>query len=175
MKNESKKSEKGKFKIIKNIIEYLIIFLIILANIILIYKSIKNPNKTPDLFGKKAFVIISGSMIPEIQIGDIVIVNDTNNVKISDIIAFRRESSVIVHRIINEMNVNGNLMYQTKGDNNNVPDVELVNKDSIEGVLIGKIPFIGKILMFLYNNLYIVVVICIVILLLKYYFSSWVE
>ena len=117
-----------------------------------------NPNKTPNLFGKKAFIIISGSMIPEIQIGDVVIVNDT------------RDSTVIVHRIVKEMNINGEVMYQTKGDNNNVEDKELAPKSTVEGVMIGKIPAIGKVLMWLYNHLSIVIVVLIAILILRFIF-----
>lgn len=167
--NEKNVEKKSTIKIVKNIIEYIIIFVIILVNAILVIKSINNPNKTPDIFGKKAFVIISGSMIPKIQVGDIVIVNNTNNAKINDIIAFKRGSTVIVHRIIKEMDVSGKLMYQTKGDNNNIPDTELVDISEIEGVYIGKIPFIGKILMFMYNNLSIIVVLIVVILIIKYF------
>ena len=166
------KNKKSKSKKIINIIEYIIIFLVISANVLLIFQSMNNPNKTPSLFGKKAFVIISGSMIPEIQIGDVVIINDTNDVKVGDIIAFRRDSTVIVHRIVKEMNVNGQTMYQTKGDNNNVEDKELVTVPTIEGLLIGKIPFIGKILMWLYNNLSIVIVVIIIILIIRYLFTK---
>lgn len=172
-KNKDKKDKKiKKFKKVKNIIEYIIIALIIVINGILIVKSINNPNKTPDIFGKKAFVIISGSMIPEIQIGDIVIINNTNDVKANDVIAFRRDSTVIVHRIVKEMEVNGRIMYQTKGDNNNIPDTELVDISDIEGVYVRKVPYIGKILMFIYNNLSIFVIIIVVILIIRYFLQG---
>ena len=167
--NEKKQDKKKTSRKVKNIIEYIIIFLVILVNAVMIYKSTNNPNKTPSLFGKKAFVIISGSMIPEIQIGDIVLIKDTTDVKVGDVIAFRMDSSVIVHRIIKEMTVNDNIMYQTKGDNNNAPDIDLVDVPSIEGLCIGKVPFIGNILIWLYHNLAIVVVIIVLILIIKYY------
>lgn len=178
MKNKSKndvmddvtnKTKNKKWKIFKNVVEYVIIFLVIFINAAMIYKSVNNPNKTPSIFGKKVFVIISGSMIPKIEIGDVVIINDTSDVKEGDIIAFRRDSKVIVHRIIKEMNVNGNTMYQTKGDNNDAADIELVESNDVEGVYVGKISYIGKLLMWLYNNLALVVVVLIVILLVRYY------
>ena len=170
MKNKSE--NKKMFKKVNNIIEYTIIFLVIFVNAILIFQSVHNPSKTPSIFGKKAFVIISGSMIPEIQIGDVVVVNETDDVHVGDVIAFRRESTVIVHRIVKEMNINGAIMYQTKGDNNNVEDKELVGMSAIEGVMIGKIPFIGKILMWLYNNLSIVIAVVIILFIIKYYFDK---
>lgn len=160
-------TKKISFKQILSAIEYFIIFSVIFLNSVLVGKALKNPDKTPDLFGKKAFVIVSGSMIPEIQIGDVVIVNETTDVKENDIIAFRNHSTVIVHRIIKTMDIDGEVMYQTKGDNNNIADVELVRESNIEGVYVGKIPYIGKILMFLYNNLAVVVVVVIVILIIK--------
>lgn len=169
MKNKSKNKEK--IKKIFNIIEYVVVFLVIIINAILIFQSVRNPSKAPSLFGKKAFVIISGSMIPEIQIGDVVITNNSNQFNVGDVIAFRNDSTVIVHRIIKELNVNGNLMYQTKGDNNNVADKELVAISTIEGVMIWKIPFIGRILMWLYRNLFIVIAVLIVIIILKFFFT----
>ena len=169
---DKKNNKKKKLKKIKNIIEYTIVFLVIIVNAFLIFQSINNPNKTPSIFGKKAFVIISGSMIPEINIGDVVLINDTNDVKINDIIAFRRDSTVIVHRIVKEMNINGEIMYQTKGDNNNVEDKELVQKSTIEGILFGKIPKLGKALMWLYNNLAIVIVVLVAILLIRFFITK---
>lgn len=172
MKRKNKNEKKSNFKKIINIIEYIVISIVILVNVILVYKSVKNPNKTPDLFGKKAFVIVSGSMIPEIDIGDIVIIKNTNSVKIGDTIAFRKNSSIIVHRIVDEIEVDGKIMYQTKGDNNVVPDTELVDYENIEGIYSYKIPFIGNILLFLYNNLAILIIVIVIILIIKYYFSN---
>lgn len=162
------KKKNKKIKKIINVIEYIIVFIVIFINAFLIFQSIHNPNKTPSIFGKKAFVIISGSMIPEINIGDVVLINNTDNVNIGDIIAFRRDSTVIVHRIVKEMNINGEIMYQTKGDNNNVEDKELVGKSTIEGVFIGKIPYIGKALMWMYNHLSIVILILVIILIIRF-------
>ena len=167
-----KTTQKNKSKKIKNIIEYTIIFLVIFVNGYLITQSFFFPNKTPSILGKKAFVIVSGSMIPEIQIGDLVIINDTTDVTLNDIIAFRKDSTVIVHRIVKEMQVNGKLFYQTKGDNNNIEDPDLVDPSTIEGIMIGKIPFIGKILMWLYNNLIFVIIILVIILIIKIFFMK---
>lgn len=167
IKSGNKNEKKSKFKRIMNIIEYIVIFLVIFVNTMLIIKSTNDPNKTPDLFGKKAFIIVSGSMIPTIQIGDIVFVDANEQVETGNIIAFRRNTSVIVHRVIKSIDLEGNAMFQTKGDNNNAADLELVTTDKVEGVYQFKIPYIGKLLMFLYNNLAIVIVIVVVILLIK--------
>lgn len=154
-------------KKIINVIEYIVIFLVIFVNAMLIIKSTREPDKTPDLFGKKAFIIVSGSMIPTIQIGDVVFVDANKQVETGDIIAFRKNTSVIVHRVIKSIDLEENTMFQTKGDNNDTADLELVTADKVEGVYQFKIPYIGKLLMLLYNNLAIVIVIVVVILLIK--------
>lgn len=166
------KNKKSKIKRVISVIEYIIIFMVIAVNAILVVKSVNNPNKTPDILGKKAFVIISGSMIPEIQIGDVVVVQNTDKIDLNQIIAYRNNSTVIVHRVINQMEIDGKIMYQTKGDNNNIPDTELVDFSKIEGVYCFKIPYIGNILMFLYNNLAIVIIAIVLIFIIKYFFSS---
>ena len=169
-KKINEKNGSTKFKKIISIIEYLFIICVILVNVILIAKSVINPKKSPDLFGKKAFIIISGSMIPTINIGDIVILNNETIPNVQDIIGFKDKSStVIVHRVIDEKEVDNEKMYQTKGDNNNVADLDLVKSENIEGIYLFKIPFVGKILMFLYNNLAIVVVILALILIIKFF------
>ena len=168
------KGEKSRFKKIVSIIEYIIIFIVLFVNAVLVFESVYNPKKTPSIFGTKAFVIISGSMVPSIDIGDVVIVKDKDNVKVEDVIAFRRDSSVIVHRVVKEMQINGKQMFQTKGDNNNVADSELVDTKAIEGVMIGKIPFIGYILMWMYNNLSIVIVGTVIILIIRYFVLKYV-
>ena len=81
---------------------YFIIILIVLYYTFFIIYTLLNPNKTPSLFGFKTFSIISGSMAPEINIGDLIIVRKDENMKYSvgDIVSFRNNEDVITHRIV---------------------------------------------------------------------------
>lgn len=162
-KNTKHAVKKGNSK--NKIIIILLLIIFALGVILFIFG-----NKTSSLFEKKAYIIVSGSMVPEINVGDIAIVQNTNQVKIGDIIAFKRQNKIIVHRIVNEMKVNKIIMYQTKGDSNNVEDSELVNINDIEGVYIGKIPRVGNILIWLSNNLFIMIIFAITFVSLIYYF-----
>ena len=81
-----------------------------------------NPNDVPSLFGYKPFIVLSGSMETEIYVGDLVIVKevDSSTLKENDIIAFRdSENLVTTHRIVNVINSDKGLCFETKGDNNN--------------------------------------------------------
>ena len=136
---------------VKNIIKYIfcsILVIILIYNITIIIKSFINSNKTPDFLGYKTYVIISGSMEKTLNIGDIVIVRD-DEIKVNDIISFRENMSVVTHRVIDIQYLDGEIKYQTKGDNNDNPDTSFVSKKNVEGKVVYKIGRVGKILLFL--------------------------
>lgn len=93
-----------------------------------------------------AIAVASGSMEKTISKGDVVIVNKKyKNLKEKDIIAYKYDEKIIVHRIDEIINSNkSNDMYiYTKGDANTEKDKYKVTKDMIVGVVSFKIPLIG--------------------------------
>lgn len=161
IKKKSEKIDKRK-KLIKLII-YIMIIPIIFYNISLIFFSIINKSETPNFFGIKTFVIISGSMEPNLKISDIVIIKrcEQNELKENDIISFRSGQSVITHRINKIIETENGVEYITKGDNNNTKDNGTVKFDDIEGKYIGKIEYLGKVVLFLKNKTVIISIIII--------------
>lgn len=99
----------------------------------------------------KARVVLTDSMAPTIKAGDIVLLDPTTHSvpKIGDVAAYtgRRfdgtEVGVFTHRIIGGDAVNGFIM---KGDNNPTPDVQRPKVADVSGVVVFKLPFIGKVL-----------------------------
>ena len=69
-------------------------------------------------------------MEPSLNIGDMIISKhiSQNEIQIGDIITFCLEDGkeTVTHRIIDITEQDGITFYQTKGDNNNSPDPELV-------------------------------------------------
>ena len=158
-----RKNKEIKRKRIVSICVYIILIPILIYNINLIIKAIINPNETPSFLGIKTYVIISGSMEPKINIGDIVIEKSIKNkeeeIKIGDIISYRSGQTIITHRIINiEEDENGILRITTKGDNNNTEDSERILINNIEGKVIMIIPKIGYITLLLRDKIIIIVV-----------------
>jgi len=99
-------------------------------------------------FQYKPISIMSNSMADVIHRGDVVIVEafDGNPEKldVQDIVSYQIGGSVVVHRIIEiKVQEDGSYLYRTKGDNNNAPDVELVELSQITGIVKFKIPKIG--------------------------------
>ena len=154
---ENQRKQKKRSKKIR-IIVYIILIPILICNIILIIQSAIQPKETPELVGIKSYVIISGSMQPELNIGDIVIVKKVEDLQEGDIISFRQGQSVITHRINKIMDENGEIVYQTKGDNNNIEDSGTITDSVIEGKVIYKIPKLGKISLFLQNKIILIII-----------------
>ncbi len=161
---QKRQLRKKKIKKITRIVACTIIIPILVYNISLIIQSIINPNKTPSFFGIKTYVIISGSMKPNYNIGDIVVAKNTNanSLKEGDVISFRQGQIIVTHRIIKVENSN-KLVFKTKGDNNNSEDSEEVTANLIEGKVVFKIPWIGNIALFFRGK------IAIIVLLITYY------
>lgn len=99
----------------------------------------------------KARVVLTDSMAPTIRAGDIVLLDPTTHSvpKIGDVAAYtgRRfdgtEVGIFTHRIIGGDAVNGFIM---KGDNNPSPDIQRPKVADVSGVVVFKLPLIGKVL-----------------------------
>lgn len=164
-KIEKKKKNKIIGKIIK-IIFYAIAVFILSISITIMYKANKYPDKVPDIFGYKPMIVLSGSMETSIYTGDLVFVKviDVNLLKEKDIIAFRNEEDkVTTHRIIEIVEVNGQTYFKTKGDNNNVEDANLVEKNDVEGIYVTRIPGLGNFLIFMQQPIGLAVVLLLIL------------
>ena len=94
---------------------------IVVAGVAIVWLGLRLAFDTNNPF----YVVSSGSMIPNLQINDVLVVRDGgswHSLKIGDIIVFNRpdgEDRVIVHRVV-EINdrPDGERIIRTKGDNN---------------------------------------------------------
>lgn len=87
----------------------------------------------------------SASMEPSIKVGDAVfgVKVKENELKLNDILIFKGEDKIVVHRLVRIEKKNGKYYYHTKGDNNNTEDVLDVTYDSIKGKVVFRIPYIA--------------------------------
>ncbi len=153
-----------------SVILYIILIPIILFNFTLIIKSFINPDKTPDFFGYKSFVIVSGSMEPTIMTGDAILVKEVpqDEVQISDIISFSQGETIVTHRVIGIVEENGIKKYKTKGDNNNTEDKEKITYEQIEGKYQFKISHFGIVTEILRSKITLIILILIIIFIYCY-------
>lgn len=102
---------------------------------------------TSGYFRYYAVAIASGSMTPNIYKGDVVIVEKIDNnfgkLKEGMVIAYKYEGVVIVHRIINIVEEDGEYFFYTKGDANHNEDNYVITEDMVVGTVNVRIPFAG--------------------------------
>lgn len=145
-------------KILK-LVEYIIygiLGLLLIINTIIMIKTQLHPKEIPGIFGRKPFVVLSGSMKPNILIGDLIIVKevDANTLQKDDIIAYRDDKDLVTtHRIINVIKTDEDICFETKGDSNNVKDSALVCSKDIEGKYIHRIARLGNLILFVQQPL----------------------
>lgn len=93
-----------------------------------------------------AVAIATGSMVPTINKGDVVIVNQQfteDDLEPGAVIAYKYGGKVIVHRINNLIKKDKTIIIYTKGDANNDIDGWKVTPDMIIGIVKKKVPAIG--------------------------------
>lgn len=131
-------------KKIVNTIYYIVISMLV---IILVNNFMSKSDSIFKAVGFRTYSILSGSMEPEINTGDLAIVKsvDAEDVKVGDIITFKYEGKVVTHRVV-EKNEEG---FITKGDNNNTNDTEIVRGKDLIGKVLFHMPFLGYVTVFL--------------------------
>lgn len=174
------KEKQNPFKFILSVISYAIfIWLLLIGGALLIYvgdikiRAMKGDYTPPKL---NAYVVETGSMLPEIQIKDVVITKkvDASKLKKGDIITFissdpRLPDITVTHRI-NEVYTDpntGEIEFQTRGDNNNTVDATLAPDYTVIGKVIFKIPKLGFLQEFLVDMsgwIYVILIPCLTII-----------
>lgn len=181
MKFENKTIENTKnvkdTTLLEDIIFYTIIIPIIIVSIIIIWQKIVTPDKIPDIFGYKMFIVLDENMDQETEYGDLVFTHnvDTNDLKLNDLIAFRNNTNkVTIHRIINITEDNIGKQFEMQNSRNEVGDTKYVRDTQVEGIIIYRIPYIGIIIYSIQKPHVILTLIGIVLLigLIAYYIAA---
>ena len=93
-----------------------------------------------------AVVIASGSMEKVLSKGDVVIIekrDDPTKIELEEIIAYRHNKIIVVHRLVKKIEVSGETIFYTKGDANVSMDDYMITMDMVIGTVNFKIPYIG--------------------------------
>jgi signal peptidase I len=105
------------------------------------------------VIGLRFDTILSGSMSPSMNIGDLVVVTPTSpeDLKVGDVIVFHSPNGggLVCHRIVAIDQGDGSLAFQTKGDANEDPDPLPLDSDSIVGKVQVCIPMMGYVVKWL--------------------------
>lgn len=90
-------------------------------------------------------VVISGSMRPTFQVGDVAVVLKVRpeNIREGEVICFRQGPLPTLHRAIRIEDRSGRRLFFTKGDANPRPDPQPVGAEQVGGKVVGRIPMVG--------------------------------
>ena len=138
----------------------------------------KKKNETPAFFGHSFFVVVSGSMEPDIHVGEFVLARRSSieTVAVGDDVLFVSlsgsvQGEVIVHRVIEVGEDRDGLYLETKGTNNELPDGDKVRASNFVGKATFHSVILGKFFRFITNIemlLMIFVVVLIVPMVVRY-------
>ncbi|WP_282138520.1 signal peptidase I [Rossellomorea aquimaris] len=123
----------------------IVIFLLIMMIIGSIFISL-NSSKPLSLFGYKPLTVLSNSMAPTFEAGDVIIIRemDADDLKEGDIISYyNQEKNLITHRITSIVGEDGVKHFYTQGDNNNTVDEDVTTANEIVGKELFHIPNMG--------------------------------
>ncbi|MBE6887520.1 MAG: signal peptidase I [Ruminococcaceae bacterium] len=148
---------------------------ILLINLTLIAKSYINQNEVPSVGGFLPLIVLTDSMEPVIDGGDLIICHtaEAEEIKTGDIIAFfdpaGNGTSIVTHRVLEIVEENGTISFRTKGDNNNAEDKMLVPQDKLVAVYKTRIAGAGHVAMFMQSPTGLIVCVVLPIILFVAY------
>jgi signal peptidase len=157
------------------IVVSVILLPVLIINIMLIAKSYLNTDKVPSVGGYLPLIVLTDSMYPNIQSGDLIICQevDPSSVQVGDVIAFfdpaGNGTSVVSHRVVSISNEDGVLSFHTQGDANNTQDEAAVPAENLVGVYQSRIPGVGNIAMFMQTSTGLIICVVLPLLLLVGY------
>jgi signal peptidase len=109
-------------------------------------------------FGAQPLVVVSGSMSPSIDVGDIIITlpSQVKDINVGDVISYRIESlpAPVVHRVVSVDRTTGSTIITTKGDALKEADRPIVISTGTVGKVAFTIPKIGWISIYAYEAIY---------------------
>ncbi len=168
------------YVIIRKVLVYLLAAAIVAGG--LMFAASNSPNKS--LFGYRYYTILTPSMQPAYNVGDMIFVKvgDTDNIKEGDVITFNPSSdsgAYLTHRVtekITNYEGSGVTCFRTKGDANDSNDSFLIDEDRVIGKVGFRIVKLGYIIRFIQLRWYFIVPVVLLLMiafhLMKMYFSS---
>jgi signal peptidase I len=133
------------------------------------YTTRKDPDGVLTILGHRPAVIMSGSMKSFLNPGDMTIskVINPRDIRVGDVVTYKVDGAIPnTHRVVDIINQDGKVAFETKGDASSSKDSGTVSPDHIIGKFIYKIPKSGYVYQFLKIKLGFTLVIIIPLVLI---------
>ena len=171
------------YVIVRKVLVYLLAAAIVVGG--LMFAASNSPNKS--LFGYRYYTILTPSMQPAYNVGDMIFVKvgNADSIDVGDVITFNPSSdsgAYLTHRVTEKIpNYEGSgvTCFRTKGDANDSDDSFLIDEDRVIGKVGFHIAKLGYVIRFIQLRWYFIVPIIILLMiafhLMKMYFTSGEE
>ncbi len=147
------------------------VFFALSATIFILALQAKKQNKPLTIFGYFTSIVQTGSMEPELKVGDMIIVKTAtiDNAKEGDDVVFiSNDPSIkgerVVHRVIEVGKDENGIFLTTKGINNPTEDSDKVRAGNFVGIAVAHNTFFGRLLSFFTHTENIILVVVLLVL-----------
>ena len=167
------------YVIVRKVFVYLLAVAIVAAG--LLFAASNSPNKS--LFGYRYYTVLTPSMQPAYNVGDMVFVKieKADNINVGDVITFNPSSdggAYLTHRVsekLTDYQGTGLTCFRTKGDAHDSEDSFLIDESRVIGKVTFRLAKLGFVVRFIQLRWYFVVPIILLLLialrLFKMYFT----
>jgi signal peptidase len=136
------------YGLIGTLIAVVVVMIAAVVVVIAVATRLSSSKDQYTVFGHPVLVVLSGSMTPAIDTGDLIYDDPISpqaatRLKVGQIVTFYDEPGsklVFTHRIHRVIHRGGQVLYQTKGDANNAPDESLRKPSQVIGTYVAKVP-----------------------------------
>ncbi|MBR2176553.1 MAG: signal peptidase I [Clostridia bacterium] len=168
------------FSVLSTVVVYLLAACILIGAILFAF----NASPTKSIFGYRYYTVLTPSMSPNYNVGDVIFVHieDSDTINEGDVITFNPSAdseAYLTHRVtekIENYEGTGVTCFRTKGDANNSEDSFLIDEEKVIGKVVFGIPKLGYIIRFAQLRWYYIAAITVMIIafiyLLKRYFKA---
>ena len=165
MKQSPSPTKEKKKQVLKTVLRITLLVLAALVvgiNVYLLNASRLAGDAVPMPFGIGLAVVLSGSMEPEISVGDLLIIYESKNYEVGDVVVYQSGRIAVTHRIVS---ISGDEVI-TRGDANNAED-EPITLERIKGKVVMIIPCVGYLVNIIKTPLGTFSIIALAVLLLE--------
>lgn len=156
-------------KKIFDVLCWVIIAVLVITVAVSVISRFKGSN--PSVFGYSVYRVSSGSMEPELKIGDVILgkaVDDPMDIKVGDVVTYKGSGELsgmlITHKVIvAPEEIDGEIMLQTKGIANEIADSP-INADRVVSVVICEVEFLEYFYNFFFSPWGLLTIIALIIL-----------
>ncbi len=165
------------FKKILSILQKVLIGLFILLMVSVLVMRLKGNN--PHIFGYSLYVIISPSMEPSLEVGDVILskkIKDYSDLEVNDVVTYRGEvgsykDKIITHQIIEIIEADGHYRFKTQGTKEGAQVDPEISEDQLISKMLFEVPLLGSFMSLMNNRIvffFVIIVPLAVMLVLEF-------